>query len=285
MQAQAGDQQAASGAETTPAPQQARLLEVGQAGTPLLLIPGALTAAESLLPVARVLAQRYRVGVLESSVPVGEGACFRLPQAVSQAANAVQHLTDGAGQALLLGESAGGLIALELARTQPALLARLVLADPPLAPAKLWHVRSAMQQAVQQAQAQGRTEAPRFFADYAQALFGYALANRQRERDMLYYPALAQCPVPTLILTGDEPLWPARQSERVPCLLDAQDLWLLAQLDAPRLLVNRITQADHIFLRRHPQACLRLIDGWRAARPDAQGHERFERDHLRDRSS
>lgn len=56
-------------------PQQARLLQVGQADAPpLLLIPGALTAAQGLLPVARVLAQHYRVGVLDVSVPIGGGA-------------------------------------------------------------------------------------------------------------------------------------------------------------------------------------------------------------------
>ncbi|EIC19818.1 alpha/beta hydrolase family protein,tetratricopeptide repeat protein [Thiorhodovibrio frisius] len=245
--------------------QQTRLLQVGQAGAPpLLLIPGALTVAQGLLPVARVLAQRYRVGVLDVSVPIGGGECFSLQQAATLAANAVRHLASEGEQTLVVGESAGGLIGLELARMHPALVAGLVLADPPLAPAKLWHVRSAMQQAVQQAQAQGRIEAARFFAAYAQTLFGYALADGQSDREILYHPTLSECPVLTLVLTGDEPLWPARQSERVPCLLDAQDLWMLGQLDAPRLRVKRLAQCDHIFLRRHPEACLRLLAGWQA---------------------
>ncbi|MBF0281417.1 MAG: alpha/beta hydrolase [Zetaproteobacteria bacterium] len=238
-----------------------RLLQVGATGAPLLLIPGALTTAEGLLPVAHVLAQHYRVGILNVSVPIGEDS-FSFTQAIEFATKAAEHLATTGEKTLVVGESAGGLIGLELARTRSELLSGLVLADPPLAPAKLWHVRSAMQQAVQQAKQQGHGRTAQFFADFGHTLFGYALSDNQDEHEPLYYSALSQSPVPTLILTGDEPLWPARNTQRAPCILDEQDIWMLEQLDLPKLTVKRIRQADHIYLRRQPQACMRLIRCW-----------------------
>jgi pimeloyl-ACP methyl ester carboxylesterase len=64
-------------------------------------------------------------------------ASFTLEAAVTIAARAVAQLAADAQPVLVLGESAGGLIALELARLDGVSLAGLVLADPPLAPAKL----------------------------------------------------------------------------------------------------------------------------------------------------
>lgn len=242
-----------------------RLLEFGNPiAAPLLLIPGALTAAQGLLPVAQVLAQQFRVGVVDVSVPADQ-ARFCLDRAVEQTAHAVQHLATGSNAVLVLGESAGGLIALELAhanRWADTPLAGLVLADPPLVPAKLWHVRAAMQQAVGAAATTEHSAAERFFADYARELFGYALIGTQRDTEPLYFDALTQCRVPVLILTGDEPLWPVRQSLRVPCLLDAQDMQTLATLNAPGLSVKRMYGTDHIHLRREPGDCMAIIQRW-----------------------
>ncbi|WPL15031.1 MULTISPECIES: alpha/beta fold hydrolase [Thiorhodovibrio] len=263
MDVHAADQPAAGEPPADAKTQQARLLQVGQNGAPpLLLIPGALTAAQGLLPVAHVLAQRYRVGVLDVSVPIGGGDCFTLPQAVTLAANAVHHLAErDAEKPLVIGESAGGLIGLELARTHPALLAGLVLADPPLAPAKLWHVRAAMQQAISPAPAAELTLTVRFFADYARELFGYAVAAGETDTEPLYFDAVAQCHAPVLILTGEEPLWPMRQSARVPCCLDALDSWVLERI-GKSVSVQRLPGGDHILLRRHPQESLDMIAEW-----------------------
>lgn len=220
------------------------------------LISGALSIAEQLQEAAAAMVANG-FDVTTSSLP-GHGS-MALP-----AKNDRKHwITALANQwrlevppDLIIGESLAGNLALWL----PAHFGKaipLVLIDPPLYPAKLWHIRQTILANTHS------SSTP--IANLANALnaswFGYSDASLPGQ-DWSYFSNLADvastCPI--LILTGDYPLWPIRQSSRCPCLLDGADRFLLSTF--PNVTLHAVTNADHVVLRRQPTMAAQIIRQW-----------------------
>lgn len=158
---------------------------------PILLIPGALTDAKALLAVVQPHANQCLVAIPEVSTPeVWNGLPFDLNIARQIAEKACHHLYSKTGQLpILVGESAGALIGLRCAQAASAPIKALILIDPPLAPAKLWHIRSSISQAVQKSP----PNVAAFIESYAHALFGFKIQRKDPETELLYHEALRDC--------------------------------------------------------------------------------------------
>lgn len=93
----------------------------------------------------------------------------------------------------------------------------------------------------------------------AKDLFGYDFTGGF-DREILYFSALKHSNSQKLIISGDMPLWPLRKVQGVPCCIDAIDEFIFK--DFPRLEFSRITNADHVVLRRKPTVVGKLIEEW-----------------------
>lgn len=105
------------------------VVEFGGSGTPILLLHGLMGRATTWWPVARSLTRRGRVVGLDArghgrSQAAGPWTTERL---AADAAEVVEQL--GAGPAVVVGHSMGGLHALALAASRPELVAAVVVED------------------------------------------------------------------------------------------------------------------------------------------------------------
>lgn len=149
-------------------------------------------------------------------------------------------------EAVLVGESLGGLVALKMA----AHGYRAIAVDPPLWTAKLWVLHALLPNVV----ARNAETAP-WFADMADVFFGV----RQGEpvRSVNYWPLLDAAASPVYVIAASEPLWPQRQITLVPAntpsVLDEVDAHNLArhpnvrfrQLPGPHTLLTDAIEAAH----------------------------------------
>lgn len=253
---------------------QAEFWRLGEGSSPpLLLLPGALASASAVVASASVLAERFQVGVLALAVPGAADVGFSRADALGLIAQAAGRLRADAVDAdllLVLGESVGGVFALEaVAATPDSANWRVLCIDPPLAPARLWPVRQQLARAL-------RSSAPshrRFIAELARDLFGYGLADLGAQAldgqgaealsyEPVYYPLLATCPVQVLILTGDEPLWPVRSTRRVPCCLDGADRFFIRHCLGEHVRLEVLEQVGHLLLRARPRVVLERALHW-----------------------
>jgi pimeloyl-ACP methyl ester carboxylesterase len=240
---------------------------------PLLLLPGALTAATSVLASAEVFAEQFQVGVLAVTVPGVADVGFSRSDALDLIEQAAQQLRAGAASTarlLILGESVGGVLALEAAiGMSGAATLRVLCIDPPLAPARLWPVRRQLAHALRLSSSAQR----RFIAELAQELFGYRVADLTGEdggsiiaqdfsHEPVYHHLLATCPAPVLILTGDEPLWPVRPTQRVPCCLDQADRYFIEHCLRGHVQLEVFEQVGHLVLRVRPRQVLASALRW-----------------------
>lgn len=110
------------------------LLRYGGKGAPLLLLPGITSPAITWGFVAERLAEAFDVHVLDIRGRGLSSAGDELDYGVDTLAADVAGLVAAKGwtRFAILGHSMGARIAIRYARTQPAGLARLVLADPPV---------------------------------------------------------------------------------------------------------------------------------------------------------
>lgn len=149
-------------------------------------------------------------------------------------------------EAVVVGESLGGLVALKMA----AHGYRAIAVDPPLSTAKLWVLHSLLPNVV----ARNAENAP-WFADMVDAIFGV----RQDEpvRSMNYWPLLDEVTAPVHVIAASEPLWPRRTitlvPENTPSVLDEVDAYNLARhpnvrfrlLPGPHTLLTEAVEATH----------------------------------------
>lgn len=62
-----------------------------------------------------------------------------------------------------------------------------------------------------------------------------------------------------MILTGDRPLFPTRIGEKIPCVFDAVDSYLVRRVYPDAVELKEVPDAGHLLLTDAPEPCLVLI--------------------------
>lgn len=148
---------------------------------------------------------------------------------------------------VVVGESLGGLVALAMGGLHIESIQGIVAADPPMTMAKLWHVRNAMYSAISSAPAN------QFLQSLALNIFGVGSDGKAHER--IYYHFIEQARVPVLILTGDVPLFPVRNVNAVPCLVDELDRYVIGRLAVDIAQIETVSGCGHVLLVDAKQEC------------------------------
>ena len=151
--------------------------------------------------------------------------------------------------ALVVGESLGGLVALKMAASGY----RVVAFEPPLSTAKLWVLRHVLLQVV------AREANIPWMAPFVENLFG--VAADKEPRALNYWSLLDEAVAPVGIVAATEPLWPIRPIDltpaNTPSVLDDVDVYHLQrrpdvrfrQLEGPHtLLTERVDTARQTLL-------------------------------------
>jgi pimeloyl-ACP methyl ester carboxylesterase len=134
--------------------------------------------------------------------------------------------------ALIVGESLGGLVALKMAASGY----RVVALEPPLSTAKLWVLRQVLLQVVE------REVAIPWMAPFLEGLFG--VSPGKAPRALNYWPLLDEAVGPVDVVAATEPLWPIRPID-------------LTVANTPSVL----DEVDAYHLRRHPNVRFRTLQG------------------------
>ncbi|MDB5423052.1 MAG: hypothetical protein JWQ29_468 [Phenylobacterium sp.] len=149
--------------------------------------------------------------------------------------------------ALVVGESFGGLIALALAGKG----FRAVVVDPPLTTQKQWAVQYGVRTLLAASPSDHDLHA------LAAGLLGIMCDGKNEER--IYYPLLDALTVPVDIVTGNVPLWPYRgDGLNRACCLDDVDRYIVS--GHPLVTLHEI-EGPHALLDASPEACLKIILG------------------------
>jgi len=117
--------------------------------------------------------------------------------------------------------------------------------------AKLWHVRNAISSAV------ASNPANQFWQSFALNIFGVGSDGKAYER--IYYDLVEQARVPALILTGDVPLFPVRNVNAVPCLVDDVDRYVLRRLAGDSVKLEVVPGCGHVLLVDAKEKCRSII--------------------------
>jgi pimeloyl-ACP methyl ester carboxylesterase len=152
---------------------------------------------------------------------------------------------------VVVGESLGGLVALAMGGLHIGPIRGIIAADPPLTMAKLWHVRNAISSAITS------DPANRFLQAFALNIFGVDSNGGVHER--IYFPLIEQSQVPVLILTGDVPLFPARNVNAVPCLVDDVDRYVVSRFTGGIAQFKIVSGCGHLLLIDAKQKCRSMI--------------------------
>jgi pimeloyl-ACP methyl ester carboxylesterase len=175
----------------------------------------------------------------------GQGREPRL-ETPSLEAIAERYMTLIPRDAVLVGESLGGLVALKMA----AQGYRAIAVDPPLSTAKLWILHSLLPHVV----ARNAETAP-WFADMVDVFFG--VREGEPVKSVNYWPLLDEVASPAQVIAASEPLWPQRQialtPSNTPSVLDEVDAYTLARhpnvrfrrLPGPHTLLTDAVEATH----------------------------------------
>lgn len=134
--------------------------------------------------------------------------------------------------ALVVGESLGGLVALKMAASGY----RIVAFEPPLSTAKLWVLRHVLLQVV------ARDANISWVAPFVENLFG--VAPGKEPRALNYWPLLDEAVAPVAVVAATEPLWPTRRIDLTPA-------------NTPSVL----DEVDTYHLRRRPDVRFRQLEG------------------------
>jgi len=152
---------------------------------------------------------------------------------------------------VVVGESLGGLVALAMSVLDIKSIQGVVAADPPMTMAKLWHVRNAISSAV------ASNPDNQFWQSLAINIFGVGADGKSHER--IYYDLVQQAHVPVLILTGDVPLFPVRNVNAVPCLLDDVDRYVLRRFAGDSVQIEVVPGCGHVLLVDAKEKCRSII--------------------------
>jgi len=155
---------------------------------------------------------------------------------------------------LLVGESLGGLVALAVGgKAGEGPIRGILAADPPLTTAKLWHVAANFRSA------SSRTPDNTFLNSLSHEVFGVS-GDATYER--IYYPLIGNLRVPTIIATGDVPLFPPRTLNGVACVFDEVDQFVVEHLYPGRARIHLVQNCGHLLLVDAEDQCRELIATW-----------------------
>lgn len=143
--------------------------------------------------------------------------------------------------ALVVGESVGGLVALGLAGRG----FRAIAFDPPLTTAKQWTASYALRTAA---------SAGRVSEAFLAEVFGLMPNGAVEER--IYYPLLDKLTGPVDIVTGSVPLWPCTGIPGRQCMIDGTDRYVLKSYPLVRL---HEIEGPHALLDESREACRDVI--------------------------
>jgi pimeloyl-ACP methyl ester carboxylesterase len=133
---------------------------------------------------------------------------------------------------IVVGESLGGLIALQMAASGY----RAVAIDPPLSTAKLWVLHGVLTHVL------ARNLSVPWMAPFVDTYFGVKIGRPPETRT--YWPLLDAATSPVQIIAATEPLWPIRPINPTPA-------------NTPSVL----DEIDAYHLARHPNVRFRSVEG------------------------
>jgi pimeloyl-ACP methyl ester carboxylesterase len=224
----------------------------GGAGVPIVHVHGFAISGEYLMPTARKLAPRW-VNVVPDLPGYGHSPRRGPVLDITALAGALMAVLDSLDidKAILVGNSMGCAISLEVAHTMPHRVHRLVLVSPAGGAQNQPLIRALGQLAVD-----GIRESPRMLPvalpDYVR--FG-PLHGLRLFHELTLYPSLERLlhnPVPTLaVLGGRDPLMPSPARVRE-----------VARLAPEHLAVALVDKAAHAVNFSHPEELARTIDLW-----------------------
>jgi len=186
-------------------------------------------------------------GMGESEAPLRDG----LNAISDEVARLIERRIPGR-QLILLGESAGGIIALSCCAGRLPVTA-LILLDPPLSMSKQWVI----QRNCLGVSARGHSW---FARTLANVLAGVNCDSGELQ-ERIYYHLFEHLAVPCLILTGDIPLMPVRAVKGVPNCFDAVDAFIVRSL-APDCRIANLANCGHLVYADGGQRCHDLIHGF-----------------------
>ena len=224
----------------------------GGTGVPIVHVHGFAISGAYLMPTARALAPRW-TNVVPDLPGYGRSERPDRVLGIPALAEALVAVLDDLDidKAVLVGNSMGCAISLELAHASPGRVERLVLVSP----AGGVH-NQPLVRALAQLARDGLRESPRMLPvavpDYVR--FG-PLNGLRLFRDLTHYPSLerlVRTPVPTLVvLGGRDPLMPAPQRVRE-----------VASLSPEHLTVALLPKAAHALNFSHPHELASAIELW-----------------------
>lgn len=168
---------------------------------------------------------------------------------------------------LLVGESAGALVALEVGGRPDTKALRAILAvDPPMTTAKQWYLAAYFHW-----RCRNRPLSP-FIEDLWRELFGI---TRDAHEERVYYPLIGALRVPAVIVTGDVPLLPPRPlaDNETTCVFEDVDREVLEERYPGKVEVRKVAGSSHLLLVEARPQLLEIIRGMLAGlsrgRPEA----------------
>jgi pimeloyl-ACP methyl ester carboxylesterase len=218
----------------------------------LILIHGALRHSIDLFEWVQLGEPDFDVVFID--LP-GHGKSPATPSATVEifAANVGDAITCALGnrEVVVVGESLGGLVAIALGTLPLGNIRAIIAADPPLTMGKLWHIRNAIFNFL------ASSPSNLFLKSFALNIFGVDADGNAHERN--YLPLIEQSHKPILILTGDVPLFPVRNVNAVPSLVDEIDRYVISRFAGDKAKVEIVANCGHLLLIDAQQQCRRLI--------------------------
>ncbi len=219
---------------------------------PLVHVHGFAVSGSYLLPTARALA--HRATTLVPDLPgYGQSAAWGHALGIPSLAWALLEVLDALGleRAVLIGNSMGGPVSLEVAHSAPERVAAVVLASP----AGGMHNQPLARALLQLARDVGR-ESPRMARVVLPDYLHFGPMNAlQLFGELVRFPSLERilrAPVPTLAVIGTrDPLMPPPWRVRE-----------IGRLAPPHLTIAVIEGAAHAMNFSHPGELAHVIDSW-----------------------
>jgi pimeloyl-ACP methyl ester carboxylesterase len=224
----------------------------GADGVPIVHIHGFAISGEYLMPTARVLARRW-VNVVPDLPGYGRSERREHVLSIPELAHALRSLLDALAidRAVLLGNSMGCPIALEVAHASPALVERLVLVSPAGGVQNRPLVRALGQLARDVVR-----ESPRMFPVALPDYVKFGPVNGLRLfQELTVFPSLdrlVHTPVPTLVVLG----------ARDPLLPSADRVREVARIAPRHLNIALIEKAAHAVNFSHPVELAAVTEAW-----------------------
>lgn len=213
--------------------------------TTIMLIHGALCDASTLWHVAPADQNRFNIvlpdlrGHGDSTGGNGSWSLDDLAGDLIAVANA-----EHAGRLILAGESFGALVAARMAALIPERVAWVVCSEPPLTPARLFHVRSALLSARQS----GVNPAVEGLAK----ILGYVASEDEAQTaEFTFHALLSEIPAPVIVLHG------TGGTGAFASVIDEEDRTRLAEMSSVRMVA--VQGADHLVLRSIGSSLFRAL--------------------------